>query len=182
MKDKSRKNKILLVGYRATGKSTLAAELAKRWGLEWVDSDDVVEKVDGRSIAKIFKESGEPYFRDLEAKVIADLLDSDGPLVIATGGGAPMRPETRRAMKERGVVVWLTASPEEIAKRMSGDATTGARRPSLTGASPIDEIVDVLTKREPLYRDAASFSVETDGKTIDELVEIVADQAPEFFF
>ena len=182
MKDKARKNKILLVGYRATGKSTIASELANRWGLDWVDSDDVVEEVDGRKIARIFRESGEPYFRDLEAQIVADLLDSDAPLVIATGGGAPMREDTRRAMKERGVVVWLTASPEEIARRMSGDASTASRRPSLTGASPINEIAAVLAKREPLYRDAASFIVDTEGKTVDELVELIADRAPEFFF
>lgn len=176
------KTKIILVGYRATGKSTLAALLSARWRIPWVDSDDVVEERAGKRIAQIFAEDGEPAFRDLEARVVADLLDSPEPLVLATGGGVPLRESTRKALKKSGVVVWLTASVETIARRMSGDASTAARRPSLSGnKSAVDEIAPILAAREPIYRDAATLIVDVDGKSLDELVEEIADRVPEFF-
>jgi len=182
MKSVANKSKLILVGYRATGKSTLGKLLAERWGFDFVDTDEAIEERARRSIAQIFKRDGERAFRDLEERVVADVLNVPKPLVVATGGGAPLRESTRRLMKERGVVVRLVASVETIARRMLGDQTTSARRPSLTGASsPVAEIERVLTAREPIYRDAATFEVDTDGKTIDELVEEIADRAPEFF-
>jgi len=182
MKSVANRSKLILVGYRATGKSTLGRLLAERWGFEFVDTDVWVEARAGRSIAQIFNRDGESGFRDLEARVVADVLNVPEPLVVATGGGAPLRESTRRLMKEKGVVVRLVASVETIAKRMLGDRTTAARRPRLTDASsPVAEIERVLGEREPIYRDAATFEVDTDGKTIDELVEEIADRAPEFF-
>ena len=151
MKEQSQKTKIILIGYRATGKSTIASLLAERWGFDWIDADVAVEERAGKRISAIFRDEGEPYFRDLEASTLADILTAPGPLVVATGGGAPMREETRRVMRDRGVVVWLTASVETIARRMSGDATTSSRRPALTKAgSPIAEIERVLSVREPI--------------------------------
>ena len=176
------RTKIVLVGYRATGKSTLAARLAERWGFECVDTDDVVEARAGKRIADIFAQDGEPAFRDWEAAVVAELANDPRPMVLATGGGVPLREENRRILRERGVVVWLTATVETIARRMLGDASTAARRPALTDAkSPVAEIAKVLAAREPIYREAATLSVAVDGKTIDELVEEIADRVPEFF-
>lgn len=176
------RTKIVLVGYRATGKSTLAARLAERWGVECVDTDDVVEARAGKRIADIFAQDGEGAFRDLEAAVVAELANNPRPMVLATGGGVPLREENRRILRERGVVVWLTATVETIARRMSGDASTDARRPALTDAkSPVAEIAKVLAAREPIYREAAALSVAVDGKTIDELVEEIADRVPEYF-
>lgn len=177
------KTKIVLIGYRATGKSTLAALLAQRWRVPWVDSDDVVEERAGKRIADVFAQDGEAAFRDLEARVVAELLTaSPKPLVLATGGGVPLRESTRKLLKETGVVVWLTASVETIARRMLGDPTTAARRPSLSGKkSAVDEIASVLAAREPIYRDAATLIVDVDGKTVDELVEEIADRVPDCF-
>ena len=183
MKEQSQKTKIILIGYRATGKSTIASLIAERWGFDWNDADVAVEERAGKRISAIFRDEGEPYFRDLEASTLADILTAPGPLVVATGGGAPMREETRRVMRDRGVVVWLTASVETIARRMSGDATTSSRRPALTKAgSPIAEIERVLSVREPIYREASDFAVDTNDKTVDEIVEEIMDQAPSFFF
>src|SRR5208283_10092 len=99
---------LVLIGYRATGKTTLARHLAQRLGWDWIDADVEVEQRAGKSIARVFAEDGEPAFRDLEAAVIADLCRKPR-LVLAAGGGAPMREESRRSMRQSGHVVWLTA-------------------------------------------------------------------------
>jgi shikimate kinase len=159
-----------LIGYRATGKTTLAKLLAEKLGWEWLDADVEIERVAGKSIARIFAEDGEPAFRDLEAKVVADLCRRER-LVLATGGGAPLRAENRRALHAAGKVVWLTATPETIHARMSGDATTADRRPSLTNHAPLEEIVQLLARREPMYRETADFIVETEGRSPAELAK-----------
>ena len=161
---------LALIGYRATGKTTLARLLAQRLGWDWIDADVQIERRAGKAIARIFAEDGEPAFRDLEAAVIADLCRRSG-LVIAAGGGAPMRAESRDAMRAAGKVVWLTARPETILVRMSGDTTTASRRPALTDRSGLDEIVHLLAKREPIYRQTAHVEVDTEGKTPEELAE-----------
>jgi shikimate kinase len=165
---------LTLIGYRATGKTTLARLLAERLGWDWVDADVEIERRAGKPIARIFAEDGEPAFRDLEAQVIADLLRRP-PLVLAAGGGAPLRAESRRAMHQGGKVVWLVAKPETILRRMSADATTAGRRPSLTGKTPLDEIVDLLRLREPIYQQSADLRIDTEGKTPDQAAaEILA--------
>ncbi|MGD0515979.1 MAG: shikimate kinase [Thermoguttaceae bacterium] len=165
---------ITLIGYRATGKTTLAKLLARRLGWEWIDADVEIEQRAGKSIAKIFAEDGEPAFRDLEAHVIADLCRRDR-LVLAAGGGAPMREENRLIMRQSGKVVWLTARPETILKRMSGDAATPERRPSLTGCGPLEEIVQLLARREPMYRETADLTVNTENRTPEELTAEILD-------
>ena len=159
-----------LIGYRATGKTTLARLLAERLGWDWLDADVEIERRAGKSIARIFADDGEPAFRALEAEVIANLCRRDR-LVLATGGGAPLRPENRRAMRAAGKVVWLTARAETIWDRMTSDATTHARRPNLTGGKPLTEIVELLKMREPIYRELADWVVDTEGRTPEALVE-----------
>lgn len=162
---------LTLIGYRATGKTTLAKLLAERLGWDWIDADVEVERRAGKSIARIFAEDGEPAFRDIEAEVTADLLRREN-LVLAAGGGAPMRAETREAMRAAGMVVWLVALPETILARMSGDATTAARRPDLTDKGPLAEIVHLLEVREPIYRGTCHLEIDTEGRT----PEAIADE------
>jgi shikimate kinase len=161
---------LVLIGYRATGKTTLARHLAQRLGWEWIDADVEIELRAGKSIARIFAEQGEPAFRDLEAAVIADLCGRR-QVVVAAGGGAPLREESRRAMRDCGSVVWLTAPPETILARMTGDATTADRRPSLTNRPPLEEIIQLLSRREPIYRETAHLIVDTDGKPLEQLTD-----------
>jgi shikimate kinase len=169
---------LVLIGYRATGKTTLARFLAGRLGWDWIDADEEIERRAGKSIARMFAEQGEPAFRDLEAEVIAELC-SRSRLVLATGGGAPLREESRRAMRAGpsdgtgGQVVWLTAPPETILARMTGDASTADRRPSLTNRPPLEEIVQLLGRREPVYRETAHLIVDTDGKSPEALAEAI---------
>ncbi|MGO8691663.1 MAG: shikimate kinase [Thermoguttaceae bacterium] len=159
-----------LIGYRATGKTTLARLLAARLGCPWIDADTEIEQKAGKSIARIFAEDGEPVFRDLEAEVVAQLCRR-GPLVLAAGGGAPLRAETRQAMRAAGKVVWLTARAETILARMAADATTAARRPNLTAQDPLAEIIELLAQREPIYRESAHLVIDTEGKSPAQLVE-----------
>lgn len=161
---------VTLIGYRATGKTTLARLLAERLGWDWADADVEIERRAGKSIARIFAEQGERAFRDLEAQVIAELCCRTR-LVLAAGGGAPMRPETRQRMRAAGMVVWLTARPETILARMSADATTASRRPALTERDALDEIVHLLAQREPVYRQAAHLEIDTEQKLPDQLAD-----------
>jgi len=166
---------LTLIGYRATGKTTLAKLLAGRLGLDWIDADVEIERRAGKTITRIFAEDGEPAFRDLEAEVIADLCGKQR-LVLAAGGGAPLREESRQAMRGGGKVVWLTATPETIYTRMSADPTNPDRRPNLTDRGPLDEIISLMERREPIYRESADLVVDTEGKNPDELVAEILDR------
>ena len=161
---------ISLIGYRATGKSTIARLLAEKLNAPWADSDQEIERQAGKSIARIFAEDGEEAFRNFEARVIFDLCQSD-ELVLATGGGAILREETREILRASGPVLWLTASPETIAARMNADAATASMRPNLTSLSQLDEIRSVLEFRTPLYQETASLEITTEGYTPEEIVE-----------
>jgi shikimate kinase len=166
---------LTLIGYRATGKTTLASLLAERLGWDWIDADVEIERRAGKSIAQIFAADGEPAFRDLEARVIADLCRRDR-LVLAAGGGAPMRADSRLAMREGGKVIWLNARPETILTRMTGDATTAARRPNLTDKDPLEEIIHVLEGRTPIYHESAHLTIDTEGKTPETLATEILEQ------
>ena len=166
---------LILIGYRATGKTTLARLLAERLGWEWIDADVEIERRAGKPISQIFADDGEPVFRDLEADVIADLCQQQ-QLVLAAGGGAPMRPASREAMRASGTVLWLKAAPDTIHARMAGDTTTTTRRPSLTSRSGWDEIVHLLTKREPIYRESAHLEVDTEDKSPHQLVTEILER------
>ena len=161
---------LILIGYRATGKTTLARLLGERLHLDAVDTDPLIEQKAGRTIAEIFAEQGEPLFRDYESQVIAELLRGK-PCVVATGGGLPMRPDNRELLKRAGRVVWLKASPETILHRMSGDPATQQMRPQLTNLPPLAEIAHVLNERTPVYRETADLEVDTDATTLPELVD-----------
>lgn len=152
---------VTLVGSRGTGKSAVAAALARLLGLPWIDADAVLEERVGCSIAAVIAGRGERVFRDVEADVLRELLaTSDG--VLATGGGVVLRPENRSLLRERGrPVVWLTASADVIRRRLAADPTTATRRPALTGGDPLAEVADVLHAREPLYREVADVAFDT---------------------
>lgn len=164
---------LVLIGYRCTGKTTVGKLVAKRLKLSHVDADDALEQRAGRSIRDIFAENGEDFFRDLEVEVIQHLIENNHT-VISLGGGAVLRRENREVIRSH-VTVWLQASAESIWKRMNTDATTGERRPALTGRDGYEEIVELLAAREPLYRECADFSVDTEQKKPAELADEIVD-------
>lgn len=165
---------LVLIGYRGTGKTTVATCLARRIGWQAVDADVELERRAGRTIAEIFAADGEGEFRRLEAEVLAD-LGRQGSLVLATGGGVILREENRRRLGEMGPVVWLTATPEIILARLAGDATTAARRPKLTSLGDEAEIRRLLAEREPWYRAAATWTLDTEGREPEELAAAIAE-------
>lgn len=165
---------IFLIGYRGTGKSTIAELMAARLGADWVDSDDAIEQSAGCSIAEIFRDQGEPVFRDLEEQTIANL--AAGPArVLSLGGGAVLRESTRQRLKKEQVV-WLQASAAVLAERLSGDSSTAKRRPSLTGQGTLEEIEQVLAVRTPIYQECATLVVDTDRHTPDEVAGKIVEQ------
>ncbi|MFO0937621.1 MAG: shikimate kinase [Gemmataceae bacterium] len=160
--------RIVLVGLRGTGKTTVGQCLARSLNWSFTDSDDLVESTAGKSIAAIFAENGEPRFRDLEADSISEMLHQDC-LVLATGGGAVIRPETRDRLKTQAHVVWLTGDAERLAQRLSADVTTATRRPALTSLIGAAELESLLRSREPHYRDVAHLIIDTTNRTPDDI-------------
>jgi shikimate kinase len=160
---------IVLVGMMGAGKSTIGRRLGARLRLPFLDADIEIEAAACMSIPEIFETRGEPYFRDGEARVIARLLDS-GPAVIATGGGAFMREETRNRIREKAVSLWLKADVDTIMKRVKRRAD----RPLLQTADPEATVSRLLEAREPVYQSAdltiASRDVPHD-RIVDECID-----------
>lgn len=140
---------VVLVGMMGAGKSTIGRRLSSRLHLPFLDADIEIEAAAGMSIPDIFETHGEPHFRDGEARVIARLLDG-GPAVIATGGGAFMREDTRGRIGAKAVSIWLKADAEVIMKRVKRRAD----RPLLRTADPAATVGRLIAEREPVYQRA----------------------------
>ena len=168
---------VTLIGYRGTGKSTIAPRLAAKLGFDWVDADVELENMTGRSIREIFANDGESTFRELERQTLVQLLKRDH-LVLAAGGGAILNEATRRDFRTAGPVVWLQANVETIARRILRDGATTAHRPNLTNVGGIDEIRNLVAQREPWYRECATITVLAEGVPIDGLVQQILCQLP----
>jgi shikimate kinase len=140
---------VVLVGMMGAGKSTIGRRLSARLRLPFVDADIEIESAAGMSIPDIFETHGEPHFRDGEARVIARLLDS-GPGIIATGGGAFLREQTRSRVRDKGISIWLKADADIVLRRVRRRAD----RPLLQTADPAATIERLIEEREPFYRQA----------------------------
>ncbi len=140
---------VVLVGMMGAGKSTIGRRLSARLHLPFLDADTEIEAAAAMSIPDIFEIHGEPHFRDGEARVIARLLDS-GPAVIATGGGAFMREDTRHRIRDKAVSIWLKADADIIMKRVKRRAD----RPLLQTADPAATVGRLIEEREPVYQHA----------------------------
>ena len=140
---------IVLVGMMGAGKSTVGRRLAARLGLAFIDADIEIEAAAGMTIPEIFAAHGEQYFRDGEARVIARLLDG-GPCVLATGGGAFMRAETRERIRARGISLWLKADADVLLRRVKRRSD----RPLLQTADPAATIEKLIAERYPVYAEA----------------------------
>ena len=137
---------VVLVGMMGAGKSTIGRRLSARLHLPFLDADTEIEVAAGMSIPDIFETHGEPHFRDGEARVIARLLDG-GPAVIATGGGAFMREETRNRIRDKAISMWLKADADVILRRVKRRAD----RPLLQNADPAAVIARLIEARHPFY-------------------------------
>lgn len=160
---------IVLIGMMGAGKSTIGRRLSARLRLPFLDADVEIEAAAGMSIPDIFETHGEPHFRDGEARVIARLLDS-GPAVVATGGGAFMREETRNRIRDKAVSIWLKAEAEIIMRRVRRRAD----RPLLQTPDPAATVDRLLGEREPVYQNADITIWSRDvphEKIVDECIE-----------
>ncbi len=170
------KEKIILIGYRATGKSTVGRLLSKELGIPFIDLDEYLVKKFGRSIAQVVAEHGWEYFRAKERKALIEMAEKPCCFVLACGGGAILHENEFSNLKKEAIVIWLSARPDTIAKRLQEDKQTQNNRPSLTGKDVVEEITEVLASREPLYRRFADLAIETDSLSIKEVVELIKEK------
>ena len=162
--------RILLTGFRATGKSLVGRLLADRLALDFLDTDALLCQLIGCCVADFVAEHGWNRFREVEERLLMDLCRRSG-VVIATGGGAVLHRQAWEALRSRSFSVWLRADERTIQQRLVTDVRSEQQRPSLTGMDPSREIKTLLAERTPLYRFGSDFDVRTDGRTPHELVK-----------
>ncbi len=162
---------LILVGPMGAGKSTIGRLLAKELQLPFKDSDKEIEERTGANIPWIFDVEGEAGFREREQSALAELCQEEG-LVLATGGGAVLREENRRALREGGCVIYLHASVEQQLERTSRDRN----RPLLQTENPGDVLRKLFTLRDPLYRDVADLIIETDQRPPRMVMQEILDR------
>ena len=144
-----------------SGKTSVAKHLASNYKLSYLDTDSHIESSEQQTISDIFKTEGEPYFRNLELK-LAKKLSSFSETIISTGGGFILQDEISRICHNLGTIVYLQASPESIQSRLNNDVS----RPL---ASNKESLLQLHKKRHPYYQTIASFTVNTDNKSIDNI-------------
>lgn len=162
---------IALIGMPGGGKSTLGRHLARRLGWAFHDSDAVIEKRIGQPIRQFFEEQGEARFREIEAEVI-DALAGGEHSVIATGGGAVLNAASRKRLHASTHVIYLRSTPEELFRRLRNDT----QRPLLQVNDPLAQLRKLHSTRDPLYREAAHYVVETGRPSVASLVNMLMMQ------
>ncbi len=166
---------IFLVGLMGSGKTTIGRALAKKLNLRFVDADQEIEARTGASIPLIFEIEGEASFRQREADVIRDLTAQQG-IVLATGGGAVLNEQSRRYLRERGIVIYLRASANSILQRTSHDRN----RPLLQTADPKAKIEELSRQRAPLYQEVAHIIIETGRPNVQSVLQNIFTQLEQF--
>ncbi|NNG14305.1 MAG: shikimate kinase AroK [Gammaproteobacteria bacterium] len=169
----SKANNIFLVGPMGAGKTSVGRQLAKAMDCEFLDSDREIETRTGVNIPTIFDIEGEAGFRKREQQMIDELTQHEG-LVLATGGGAILASENRECLQQRGTVVYLRASVDQLYKRTRRDRN----RPLLQTDNPRQRIADLLEIRDPLYRETADITLDTDGHSVRWVVDQILAQKP----
>jgi len=166
---------IYLVGFSGSGKSTLGPRLARRLRRPFEDSDTRVEKRERRSIARIFADKGERYFRSVERDVLASLARSRTSTVIALGGGVPVATNNRRLLSKTGVTVYLKCSRRELYRRLRATADrpllTHSHGPGQTPAQALRARIDVMLKTRLPYYESCDLVVSTTNRSLAETVD-----------
>jgi shikimate kinase len=162
---------IIFVGLPGSGKTTIGRQLARRLGVPFVDSDHVIEDRLGCAIREYFAREGEDAFRDVEQAVLDDLTQQHHG-VLSTGGGSVLREANRRHLHDRGQVIYLRTTPEDVYRRLRHDTV----RPLLQVQDPLSRLRDLHETRDPLYREAAHFVIETGRPSVSSLVNMILMQ------
>jgi shikimate kinase len=157
---------IILVGPMGAGKTTIGRQLAQELGRPFFDCDQVIEERTGAAIPLIFELEGESGFRGREKAALAELLQQTG-IVLATGGGAVLDPANRALFKARGFVIYLSVPLEQLLRRTAKDRN----RPLLQNTDPRKKMQELMTVREPLYREVANEVIETRDRQVHTIVK-----------
>ena len=157
---------IFLIGFMGAGKSTIARTLQRELGFPLVEMDERIVQEQGMSINDIFAQYGEAHFRESESQLVVDLGKQE-PSIVSCGGGVVVRPENTQNMKKSGRIVLLKASPETIFERVKNSTD----RPILNGHMNVEYIAELMEKRRALYEEAADITIQTDGKTREQICE-----------
>lgn len=165
---------IILIGFMGCGKTTFGKWLSDRQQMDFVDTDEFIEKLEGRSVKEIFATEGEEYFRRLETRVLRMFLGEEGEehrlcksTVISVGGGLPVREENQILLHKLGRVIFLDTSVDELVRRLAGDET----RPLLKGGELRERIESLMEARLDIYDDTADIIVGTDNRTLNQIFE-----------
>ncbi|MBE5950089.1 MAG: shikimate kinase [Lachnospiraceae bacterium] len=162
-----RKNRnLVLIGYMGCGKSTIGTKSARAFGFRFYDTDQLIEENEGCTIAELFTQKGEPYFRMCETELIKGLIRKPKGMVIATGGGLPMTEENRSLLKKLGTVVYIKCGIDTLVSRLTGDT----KRPLLAEGELESKVRTMMKLREPVYESVADVVLETDGKSFYETI------------
>ena len=162
---------LVLVGLPGSGKTTVGRQLARRLAIPFVDSDHAIENRLGCSVREYFEREGEARFRDIESEVLHDLSQNHTG-VLSTGGGSVLRIENRQCLRERGRVFYLRSSPEEVFRRLRYDQN----RPLLQVSDPMARLRDLFETRDPVYKEAAHYVIETNRPSVSTLVNMIIRQ------
>ncbi len=163
-------NNIILTGFMGVGKTRVGKKLAGDLGYTFVDIDKLIEDDQRMTITSIFSKRGEPYFRDVETRIILQVMEGDRQ-VISTGGGAVIRDKNREAFKRAGLVVCLTARPEVIYERIKNET----HRPLLQTPDPEGKIRELLDSRAGFYAQA-DVIIDTSSKTVDDVITAIKER------
>ena len=169
---------LFLIGYRCTGKTTIGKAIAAAIEWSFVDADTLLVRECGKPIKEIVGTGGWEAFRRMERSTLKQICTKDRQIV-ATGGGVVLDKANIKAMKTSGMVIWLGATAETIQKRMLQDKNTGNFRPALTDKGRMQEIEDMLLKRNPYYESASDFSIHTDDVPVSEITKIIIEKLNE---
>jgi shikimate kinase len=167
-----KKHGLALIGFRATGKSTIGRALAQKLGWTFTDMDALLVESFGRDINAWVRLHGWESFREAEAKLLMT-LSGRKEIVLSTGGGVILRSSNREALKRNFDVVWLQASPEAIYSRLKEDPNTTGSRPALTDLPLREEIERTILERQPLYHETADYVLDTDFSAPIELTDSI---------
>ena len=163
--------KIVLIGYRGTGKSVVGELVAERLQMKCIAMDAKIAQRAGMSIPDIVEKHGWTTFRDMESEVARELAELDN-IIIDAGGGVIERPENLEALQANSRIVWLKASVIAIVSRIQG----GAERPSLTGGKSFtEEVAEVLEQRTSKYKNAAQYEIDTDQLTPEQVADRIIE-------
>ena len=164
---KNKRKNIVLIGFMGSGKTTLGLKLSYLLRMPVEDTDKLIERQEGRSIAQIFADDGEAYFRELETEMLRKCGEQKYERILSVGGGTPVNPVNRSLLHKCGTVVYLRVSPEVVYERLKNDTT----RPLLQCEDPLGRIRELLAVRDAIYTECADIILDVDNRYSDELAE-----------